>query len=156
MPKILSRPANKRTPSRLAVFLRIYEETGRLTEAAKAAGIHRSTHYRKLASDPEYRKAFEEAESRAAQSLEDEAIRRARDGVKRPLMYRGKPVKQGRRIVYRVEYSDQLLIALLKRFLPHLYRDHVTAEVTASVPVDLAERLVAGRTRVLEMRAAAG
>jgi hypothetical protein len=153
-PKILSRPANKRTPARMRAFLEAYQRTGRLTEAAKAAGVNRKTHYRKLETDPAYRKAFQEAEERAAQTLEDEAVRRGYQGVERPVMYQGKPVKLGRRILYVTTYSDMLLIALLKRFRPALYRSHVVTETTGSV--DLAERLVAARRRLIEMRAAAG
>ena len=52
-------------------------------------------HYRKL-EDPAYRAA----EQRAAQELEDEAVRRAKDGVKRPVLYKGAPVKIGRRTLY--------------------------------------------------------
>jgi hypothetical protein len=152
--KILSRPANKRTPARLAAFLRIYALTGRLGEAAKAAGVHRCTHYRRLASDPLYQKAFRDAEERAGQELQDEAVRRAMEGVKRPMMYQGMPVKLGRRILYHTQYSDMLLLALLKRFRPALYRDHVVSEHTGSV--DLVARMQAARKRLVEMRAAAG
>jgi hypothetical protein len=36
--KLLSGSSNKRTPARMATFLRIYAECGRVAEAAKAAG----------------------------------------------------------------------------------------------------------------------
>jgi hypothetical protein len=52
--------------------------------------------------------------------------------------------------VFEVEYSDTLLLALLKRFRPALYRDKVVAEVTGSI--DLVERLQAGRQRLLQMQ----
>jgi hypothetical protein len=67
-PEILSRPANRKTPARMAVFLRIYAECGRVNVAAKAAGIARCTHYRKLATDAKYREAFDQAEHEAARS----------------------------------------------------------------------------------------
>jgi len=137
----------------MATFLRIYSEVGRVDVAARIAGIGRRTHYHKLKTDPAYRKAFELAEECAVQALEDEAIRRAKEGVRRPVMYQGKAVKLNGRTVYEIRYSDSLLIALLKRFRPHLYCEHVRAEVTGSVP-DLAERLAAARKRVLDMRAA--
>jgi hypothetical protein len=136
----------------MRVFLEAYERTGRVSEAAAIAGTGRRTHYNKLKSDPVYRKAFEEAEERAAQTLEDEAVRRAVTGVRRPVMYEGKPVKLGRRTLYVTTYSDVLLLALLKRFRPAFYRDHVVSEHTA--PIDLAERLQDARRRLAEMRAA--
>src|SRR5262252_6366453 len=102
-PAILSRPAHQRTPARMRVFLEVYEQTGRVDVAARIAGIGRKTHYRKLKDDPAYRKAFELAEECAAQALEDEAIRRAKDGVKRPVMWHGAPVKQNGRTVYEIQ-----------------------------------------------------
>jgi hypothetical protein len=149
-PNILSQPANKRTAARMRVFLEVYEQTGRLTEAARIAGVSRRTHYRKL-EDPVYRKAFAEAEQGAVDALEAEAIRRGRDGVKKPILYKGQPVRQGPRILYLTEYSDQLLIMLLKRFRPALYREHVTAERTGST--EIVERMRAARKRLIEMRA---
>ena len=57
--------------------------------------------------------------------LEDEAIRRAKDGV------REKPVYQGGKLVGHVqEYSDTLLIFLLKGARPEKYRDRVQQELS--------------------------
>jgi hypothetical protein len=36
-PEILSRPANRRTAARMRVFLAVYEQTGRVNEAAGIA-----------------------------------------------------------------------------------------------------------------------
>jgi hypothetical protein len=60
----------------------------------------------------------------------------------------------GRRTLYHVRYSDTLLLALLRRFRPALYRDHVITEPACSV--DIVERLQAARQRLRETRAAAG
>jgi hypothetical protein len=46
------------------VFLRVYAQIGRVTEAAAIAGISRRTHYRKLI-DPTYRPIFQETEEQA-------------------------------------------------------------------------------------------
>lgn len=133
-------------------FLGAYKSAGSVGAAADAAKIDRNRHYEWLRSDNVYRGIFESVQEDLADSLESEAIRRARDGVKRPVMYKGSQVKVGRRILYHQEYSDQLLITLLKRFRPALYREHVMTEVTGSV--ELIDRLNAGRQRVLEMRKA--
>ena len=152
---ILSGRANRRTAARMRAFLAAYEHTGRLTEAARTAGIHRCTHYRRIETDPAYRKAFEAAEERAGQIFEDEAVKRAIVGVKRAVMYKGAPVKVGRRILYETQYSDTLLIALLKRFRPALYRaPQVITEHTESE--DIGARLQAARQRLAGTRAAAG
>jgi hypothetical protein len=155
-PEILTGAANKRTPARMRAFLAVYEETGRLTEAARIAGVSRQTHYNRVATDAAYRKAFEEAEERAAQTLEDEAVRRAVTGVRQPVMYQGKLVKLGRRTLYVTTYSDMLLLALLKRFRPHLYRDQAVTEHTGPVDIDIVSRMQAARKRLAETRAAAG
>jgi len=138
-------------------FLAAYAATGNMSLAARSAGIAKSTHWdwlRAEAARPsgerEYTDAFHATQDEAAQTLEDEAVRRAHEGVKRPVMYKGAPVKQGRRILYETEYSDQLLLALLKRFRPALYRDHVTTEHTGSI--EIVDRLQAARKRIFEMR----
>jgi hypothetical protein len=136
----------------MRLFLEAYEQTGRVNEAARIAGIGRKTHYRKLATDPAYRQAFELAEERAGQALEDEAVRRAVTGIRRPVMYKGKAVKLGRRTLYVTTYSDMLLLALLKRFRTALYNGQAVTEHTGSV--DIAERMQQARKRLLEMPAA--
>lgn len=74
----------------------------------------------------------------AADRLEDEAVRRAVEGVERPVMYHGKPVlipvdpKQlrGKKKPLLVhDYSDALLMALLKAKKPKEYRDRVEHEL---------------------------
>jgi hypothetical protein len=55
-----------------------------------------------------YRAAFEFAEIRATRTLEDEAVRRAHEGVRKAVRYKGKVVGT------ETEYSDMLLLALLK------------------------------------------
>ena len=77
-----------------------------------------------LKEDPEFKTAYEAAGEEAVQVLEDEAIRRAYEGVERPVSQGGKKVG----VVQ--EYSDTLLIFLLKGARPNKYRDNVRQEVT--------------------------
>ena len=75
----------------------------------EVANVGRSTHYRWLQQDPEYRKAVDIAKEEAADNLEAEAYRRAVEGVEKPVgWYKGKPGGYAR------EYSDVLLMFLLK------------------------------------------
>jgi HTH-type transcriptional regulator/antitoxin HigA len=97
---ILSLPANTRTANRMRRFLEVYAETGRVREAAARAGVHRTLHYRRLKNDPAYQQAFRAAQEQVGLELEDEAVRRPVEGVKRPVLYKGKPVKSGRRIEF--------------------------------------------------------
>lgn len=153
--RILLMPQTKTTRlSKKQAFLAAYRATASVAGAARATRISRHTHHDWMKVDANYRAAFETVQDEAGQTLEDEAVRRAYEGVKRPIFYGGKPMKTGRgknaRTFYEVEYSDQLLLALLKRFRPKLYREHVAAEVTGSL--ELIDRLTAGRKRVIEFK----
>jgi hypothetical protein len=108
------------------LFLTAFAETCTVTHAADAAGIDRRTHYDWLKADQEYAEQFRAAEQSVADSLEAEAIRRARDGVERDVYYKGEVVGTERQL------SDTLLIFLLKGHKPDKFKDRhqVTAEVT--------------------------
>jgi hypothetical protein len=77
------------TPKK-ARFLKAYATVCQVTLAAEMAGIDRGTHYGWLKKDPGYRAQFEAANDQAAQTLEDEAVRRAYEGVERPVTVAGK------------------------------------------------------------------
>ena len=98
-------------------FLEKYIDIGDITLTAKVTGIDRSTHYKWLEDDPEYQLSFTEADKQAADILETEAYRRAVKGVNKPIYYKGK------RCGYVREYSDTLLIVLLKARRPEKYRE---------------------------------
>lgn len=91
-------------------FLNALAKLGSIKAAAEDAGIDRTTHYTWLDDEP-YKKAYERARQIAADALEEEARRRAVEG------YIG---KDGVR-----EYSDKLLIALLKANFPDRYKERV-------------------------------
>lgn len=64
-------------------------------------------HYDWMA-EPAYAAAFAETEPRAHRTLEDEAVRRAHQGLRKAVRYKGKIVG------YDTEYSDSLMNTLLK------------------------------------------
>ncbi len=103
--------------ARQDAFLEEYKLCATITHAAKIALISRRRHYKWLESDPEYAKAFEEAEIAATDSLVAEARRRATQGVEESVYYQGEVVGTIRK------YSDTLLIFLLKGALPEVYRE---------------------------------
>ena len=107
-------------------------------------GIDRGTHYDWLKADPGYKAAFEAVQDQAAQSLEDEAVRRAYEGVERPVTVAGK-----RELVR--EYSDTLLIFLLKGLRPAKYRERYDVAVNAGE--GLVQAMARGRARVLAAQA---
>ena len=144
-------PEKKSTPSRVKTFLDAYAGCGSVTAAAKAAGIDKSLHYRRLEKDTEYRKAFDALQDRVGQELEDVLMDRAVNGTKKQLFWRGKPVKtRDGHLVYEIEYDNQLGVTLAKRFRPKLYREHIVQEHSGSI--NLVERLEAARARLIAMR----
>lgn len=106
----------KSTAAKKRAFLAAFRHTANRMAAAKAAGIERTTHYNWLKNDPRYRAQVEVAEEEIGDMLEDEAIRRAYEGVDKPVTIAGE-----RELVR--EYSDTLLIFTLKRFKPEKYRE---------------------------------
>ena len=112
---------------------------GNLTRAARLAGMDRTNHYLWL-EDDNYRAAYAVAKARATQMLEDEMVRRAYEGVKKPVFHSGKqavafvldedgnPVKgpDDKYVstpAFIREYSDTLLIFALKALDPEKYRE---------------------------------
>jgi hypothetical protein len=115
-------------------FLAAFAELGTITHAAMRAGTGRTSHRYWMEHDPEYPTLFAEAAHQANDNLEREARRRAVDGV-------DKPVYQGKELVGSIrEYSDTLLIFLMKGALPAKYRERV--EITMDVSAE-AKRLAA-------------
>jgi hypothetical protein len=114
-------------PKRRA-FIAAYAECGTITRAAEIAGIERATHYKWLKEDPLYAKACEDAYEQAGERLEEEARRRAVEGVKKNVYYQGQPCG------VNTEYSDTLLIFLLKGAKPEKYQERVRNEVVVPQP----------------------
>lgn len=98
-------------------FLAELANRGVVLHACKAAKITRSKAYDYRQQNPEFAEAWDNAINLAADLLEAEAIRRGRDGVKKPV-YQG-----GERVGYIQEYSDTLLIFMLKAVRPEKYRE---------------------------------
>ena len=127
---------------RIRAFLAAYRATCSIVRASEAAGISRFAHYRMFERSAEYRAAFEAATIMGADALEDEAIRRAREGVVRQVLYHGMPAMElvdpnkpelGLKAREEREYSDPLLLALLKAKKPREYRDRLEHDVAPNL-----------------------
>lgn len=104
------------------------EVGGSISGAARAAGISRENHYAWLHHDPTYPERFAEAKRQASSALEDEAIRRAMHGTRRyKFRPNGEPVlhPETGQPYYENEYSDQLLIMLLRAADPARFSNKV-------------------------------
>lgn len=102
---------------------------GNVSAAARYARISRQTAYNHRESNSHFRAAWEEALEVATDRLEEEARRRAVEGVDEPVFYQGKEVARVRK------YSDTLLIFLLKAHRPEKYRERYDV-TTAGEKVD--------------------
>jgi hypothetical protein len=101
-----------------------------------------------LRQDPSYPPRFKEAQARAAQALEDEAVRRAHEGLRKPILYKGKPVRDHGQMPYETEYSDPLLALLLKANNPDKFKDKTAITVRRIKSLD---DLDEGELRELEI-----
>ena len=115
-----------------AAFLAAYRTTASVTRAAATAGIGRNDHYRWLRDDNEYVAAFEASKEEAIQVLEDEAVRRAYEGVDEPQFWQGQICGTVKR------YSDTMLIFLLKGLRPQKYRERWFGEISTSFNLPIA------------------
>lgn len=95
-------------------FLAAYQECGQVLTASRWAKVSRAIHYWWLDEDPTYPMRFQAARARFTQALEDEAVRRAHEGVRDLVMYKGEPVRYQGKLVWKHEYSDHLMIKLLE------------------------------------------
>jgi len=151
----------KLTPEKLTAFCAALAETCNVGKACAAVGISRMTAYTWRKEMPDFAKAWEEAMKAGVLALEDEAHRRAFEGVDDPLthqgqftyLYRdkvdadGEPVYDARGVREREpvldergehkiaavrKYSDTLAIFLLKAHDPAKYRDNTRMELTGA------------------------
>jgi hypothetical protein len=110
-------------------YLRAVSRTGTLTAGCKAARVSPNTIYAWREFDVDFALREREARNAFADALEQEAVRRAWHGTK-------KPVYQGGTLVgYVQEYSDQLLVIMLKALRPEKYRERVEQSVSGTVTV---------------------
>lgn len=112
-------------------FLAAYAENGNVTQAAEIADVDRSLHYVWLHDDETYADAFKAAQGQAGDRLEQEARRRAIEGVEKPVFYKGEECGRVQ------EYSDTLLIFLMKGAMPDKYKERVAQEHSGHTSHDI-------------------
>lgn len=100
-------------------FLKQYQAAGEVGTAAKAAGIHRDTHYHWLKTSRAYAAKFRDAQLIRVELLETELRRRAFVGWDEPVFYKGQICGHVRK------FSDVALIFALKGEKPEKYRERV-------------------------------
>lgn len=118
----------ERTAEKRDRFLEALEANGgNISAACKTARFPRRTAYEARERDPAFAKLWDEAVERGIDALEDEALRRAHNGTLKPVFYQGTKCGTVR------EYSDTLLIFMLKAKRPLKFRDNVAIEHSGKV-----------------------
>ena len=139
-------------------FLSTFSVVGRIDRATEISQVGKWSHQGWM-KRPNYREAYQRARRMAGDAIESEAIRRAVEGVRRMRFYQGRPImvpqldEVGRPVrdeetdevvmtpYFEFEYSDTLLITLLKGLFPRRYG--ARSEVKMSVR---SGQRVAGKT----------
>ena len=109
----------KLTPKKKALFCQALAEGGSVSKAASAVGVSRNAMYKLRKRDEEFAQEWDDAVESGTDVLEDEAVRRAKEGTDKPVFYQGVECGRVR------EYSDTLLIFMLKARRPEKFRDGV-------------------------------
>lgn len=162
----------KLTPEKLTAFCAALAETGIVAKACKAVDVSRQAAYGWRDNIPEFATAWDKALKIGITALEDEAHRRAFDGVDKPLTHQGQftylrdfgaidpatgeryqpefaPVMHDTeghpKLATMKDYSDTLAIFLLKAHNPDKYRER--QDIHLSGQVDLAATIIEARKR---------
>ena len=117
LPEMKSKPGTIRTAAVRRKFLKALAMTASVSAAAKHIRVCRNALYEWRKDDPSFRVEWDEAVELGTDALEDEAVRRAYDGTLKPVYYGGKKVGTVR------EYSDSLLVFMLKARRPEKFRE---------------------------------
>ena len=108
---------NKISENDYDTFLKHLAEYGNIKKAAELSNISYSAIFRYRKKNKKFNKEMESALESAAVLLEDEAKRRAIEGIEEPIFYKGQSTGS------KIKYSDKLLITLLKAHYPEKYAE---------------------------------
>jgi hypothetical protein len=124
-------------------FLAAFAQCGSVTDAAKQAEIHFTSHYKwlKETDNVAYTEAFNQAREIAGDIAEGELYRRGVLGYDHPVIY------EGQITTFYKTYSDTGLIFFLKGTKPDRYRENLNLSGNVGLPVDDFFNRIAERRR---------
>ena len=138
-------PNREWTPEVKQTFLDLLSASAVVTTAAELAGVSRAHAYRLREADSEFKRLWDEALQAAYDRFEKEAWRRAVKGVEKPVgFYMGEHGGPGEgKGTFVQEYSDTLLMFMLKGSRPEKFRDniHHSGDATGGLAAQLARAL---------------
>jgi len=111
---------------RRAAFLEGLRQAASVTKACAVSGLPYSTAYAWRAADEAFAVDWDAAVEQGTDRIEDEAVRRAVDGVQRPI-YQG-----GKLVGHETQFSDRLVELMLKARRPDKFKDRTAVEIDAS------------------------
>lgn len=135
-----------------AIFLAELARVGIVGAACAKAKVGRTTAYKTRDEDEAFQAAWDAALDDAVDTMEAEAWRRGTKGVLKPV-YQG-----GKRVGGIREYSDTLLIFMLKGARPEKYRDRQETRHTYDpidwehIPDDVRDAFIAGKISLDDVR----
>lgn len=114
-----------------------------IKKAQRIAGVGRNQHWEWLANDPEYPARFERVRRVASYKMIREMDRRAFEGNRRPVLYKGAQVeiknpKTGQmEPLWEVVFSDNLAMFLAKGALPETFRERTEQQIKGEMTIDV-------------------
>lgn len=127
---------DKRSAGRKASFVTVLAQGGTIRAACDAAGIARITAFRWKKEDAEFSSQWDDAIEEGTDVMEEEAMRRAVDGVHRPIYY------QGSLVGTQLEYSDKLLEFMLKARRREKFGDKTELTGKGGGPIEFVRTIV--------------
>lgn len=122
---------NTISEDQVETFLQSLIDYPHVGNALNKSGMSRCVAYKMRDEDSEFRRRWEEAVDRGYDAVEDEALRRAQEGVDEPVYQGGQKVGEIRR------YSDHLMTLLLRGRRSDRYRDRVQQDVNTKGTVNV-------------------
>lgn len=107
-------------------FIGALRENGNISRSAQMAGVSRTEVYNERAEQPSFAARWDDAVEIACDLMEEEARRRAYFGTRKPVYHQGVVCGEIQ------EYSDTLMIFLLKGARPQKFRENVRQEITGA------------------------
>lgn len=122
---------------RRACFLEVLRSTANVSRAARESGLASSMVYGQRSRNAAFAQAWDLALAEALDGVEETMIARARDGVEKPVFFRGEQVGAIR------QYSDALGMFILRAKRPEVY-----ARIVVDAPARLPDEMTEAEARV--------